>query len=53
MGSIGKWIYFLLIGWWLGMLWFAVGVIACLTIIGIPIGVPMIFKTPEMMFMGD
>jgi len=47
-----NYVYFLLIGWWLGILWFTAGVLACVTIIGIPVGMPMIHKTPEIMFGG-
>jgi len=43
-------LYFIFIGWWLGIMWFSIGALACLTVLGIPIGFPMILKTPEIMF---
>jgi len=45
-----NWLYFILIGWWLGIIWFGIGLLLCLTVIGIPAGFPMILKTPEMTF---
>lgn len=47
-----NWLYFLLIGWWLGPLWFCVGLALCCTLILWPAGTVMLYKTPEMTF-GD
>jgi len=43
-------LYFILIGWWLGPLWFLLGLLLSLTIVGAPAGIPMILKTPEIIF---
>ncbi|WP_372479694.1 YccF domain-containing protein [Halomicrobium sp. HM KBTZ05] len=51
MSNKVKILWFIFVGWWLGLLWFGAGALACLTIIGIPIGMPMIQRTPEIMFM--
>jgi len=42
--------YFIFIGWWLGALWFTVGILLSLTIVLWPAGMAMVHKTPEMMF---
>jgi uncharacterized membrane protein YccF (DUF307 family) len=39
-------VYFILIGWWLSALWVEIAYFVCLTIIGLPIGLLMIDKTP-------
>lgn len=39
MSFIGNVIWFLLIGWWESIVWAFYGLIFCITIIGIPIGV--------------
>ena len=38
--------YFLLIGWWLSLLWSALGYLLCLTIIGLPFGLLMLNNLP-------
>jgi len=42
-------LYFLFIGWWLGIIWamFAIGL--CLTIIGAPIGILMLNMLPTIL----
>jgi uncharacterized membrane protein YccF (DUF307 family) len=40
-------IYFVLIGWWAALLWMTVAYLICLTIIGIPIGIMMLNRLPE------
>ncbi|MFQ5342801.1 MAG: YccF domain-containing protein [Anaerolineae bacterium] len=39
-------IYFVLIGWWFSAIWIEVAYLACLTIIGLPLGFAMFDKTP-------
>lgn len=39
MSFIGNVIWFLLIGWWESIVWAFYGLIFCITIIGIPIGI--------------
>jgi len=39
-------IYFLLIGWWFSAFWVELAYIICLTILGLPIGLWMVDKTP-------
>ena len=38
--------YFILIGWWLSLIWAAVAWILCATILGLPLGVPMLSVLP-------
>lgn len=38
MSFIGNVIWFLFIGLWSGILWFAAGLVCCITIVGIPLG---------------
>ncbi len=40
-------IYFLLIGWWLSLIWSLLGWLLCVTIIGLPLGVLMLNRLPE------
>jgi uncharacterized membrane protein YccF (DUF307 family) len=39
-------VYFLLIGWWLSLAWAVIGWLLCVTIIGLPLGVPMLNVLP-------
>lgn len=39
--------YFLLIGWWLSLIWMFIGYVLCLTIIGLPFGIWMLNRLPE------
>jgi uncharacterized membrane protein YccF (DUF307 family) len=40
-------IYFVLIGWWLSLIWSLLGWLLCVTIIGLPLGVLMLNRLPE------
>lgn len=40
-------IYFVLIGWWAALLWMVVAYFFSLTIIGIPVGIMMLNRLPE------
>jgi hypothetical protein len=44
-------IYFLFIGCWLGSIWLALALLLCVTIIGLPLGVVMLYVTPRMYFL--
>jgi len=43
-------IYFILIGWWIALLWVVLALLVCCTIIGVPAGMAMLHKTPELAF---
>jgi len=40
-------IYFILIGWWFSLIWSLLGWLLCVTIIGLPLGVLMLNRLPE------
>lgn len=40
-------IYFLLVGWWASLIWMTIGYLLCLTIIGLPFGIWMLNRLPE------
>ena len=40
-------IYFVLIGWWFSLIWSLLGWLFCVTIIGLPLGVLMLNRLPE------
>jgi uncharacterized membrane protein YccF (DUF307 family) len=39
-------IYFVLFGWWFSLIWAALAWVLCATIIGLPLGVPMLNSLP-------
>lgn len=39
-------IYFVLFGWWLSLLWAVAAWVLCATILGLPLGVPMLHALP-------
>lgn len=49
MKTLGNFLWFILIGLWSGMCWIIAGLLWCLTIIGIPVGVQC-FKFAEISF---
>jgi uncharacterized membrane protein YccF (DUF307 family) len=40
-------IYFILIGWWLSGIWAAIAWLLCVTIIGLPLGLYMLNRLPQ------
>jgi uncharacterized membrane protein YccF (DUF307 family) len=40
-------IYFVLIGWWLSLIWMALGYLLCISIIGLPFGIWILNRLPE------
>ncbi|MDX1615468.1 MAG: hypothetical protein R3300_14240 [Candidatus Promineifilaceae bacterium] len=40
-------VYFLLIGWWFSLIWAAFGWLLCISILGLPLGVPMLHRLPR------
>ena len=40
-------LFFLLIGWWFSLVWSLLGWLLCVTIIGLPLGVLMLNRLPE------
>ena len=40
-------LYFLFVGWWASLLWMSIGYLLCLTLIGLPFGIWMLNRLPE------
>ena len=40
-------LYFLFVGWWASLLWMSIGYLLCLTLIGLPYGIWMLNRLPE------
>ena len=40
-------LYFILVGWWASLAWMSLGYLLCLTIIGLPFGIWMLNRLPE------
>ena len=49
MGCIGNFLWFIFCGFWQGLGWMIIGVLWCVTIVGIPVGVQC-FKFAKMSF---
>lgn len=45
-------LYFVLIGWWFSLVWAIVAWLLCATIIGLPLGVPMLNALPQVTTLG-
>jgi uncharacterized membrane protein YccF (DUF307 family) len=48
-GCLLQVLWFLFIGWWLGQIWIAVSWVLMLTVVGIPFGVMMLNRIPQIM----
>lgn len=46
-GWLLRLIYFILIGWWFSLIWALLGWLLCVSIIGLPVGVLMLNRLPE------
>lgn len=46
-GCLIQLLWFALIGWWAGQIWVAIAWLLMLTIVGIPLGVSMLNRVPE------
>ena len=40
-------LYFLFVGWWASLLWMSIGYLLCITLIGLPFGIWMLNRLPE------
>jgi uncharacterized membrane protein YccF (DUF307 family) len=40
-------IYFVLVGWWASLIWMVLGYLLCLSILGLPFGIWMLNRLPE------
>lgn len=50
MRFIGNLLWFILIGLWTGIIWWLIGLLWCITIVGIPVGLQC-FKLSKLVFM--
>lgn len=42
-------LYFILIGWWVSLIWSLIAYLLCLTIIGLPLGLVMLNRLPQIL----
>jgi uncharacterized membrane protein YccF (DUF307 family) len=42
-------LYFIIFGWWAGIIWSLIAYVLCLTIIGLPIGLMMFNRLPQVL----
>jgi uncharacterized membrane protein YccF (DUF307 family) len=47
MSWVLRFVYFVLIGWWFSLIWSLLGWLLCVTIIGLPFGVLMLNRLPN------
>ena len=50
---IGRVVYFIVFGWWLGILAAFVGYLLCLTIIGLPLGTILMNRLPTVIYLRE
>ena len=48
-----RFIYFLAIGWWVGLFASALGLLLCATIIGLPLGTMLLNKLPTLIYLKE
>ncbi len=48
-----RYVYFFVIGWWLGLFAAILGMLLCSTIIGLPLGTMLLNKLPAIVFMRE
>ena len=46
---LGRAVYFVLVGWWLGAVWSALAWLLCVTVLGLPLGVMMYNRLPAVL----
>ncbi len=49
----GRFVYFLAVGWWLGMFTAILAYLLCLSIIGLPFGVILLNRLPTLVFLRE
>jgi uncharacterized membrane protein YccF (DUF307 family) len=46
-GCLLQLLWFVFVGWWLGLLWVALAWLMCVSIIGLPLGITMLNRVPQ------
>lgn len=52
-GCLVQFLWFIFLGWWLGQIWIALAWLINLTIIGLPLGVWMLNRVPQVMLLRE
>jgi uncharacterized membrane protein YccF (DUF307 family) len=52
-GCLVQLLWFLLVGWWLAQIWVVTAWILCVSIIGLPFGVMMLNRVPQVLALRD
>ncbi len=52
-GCLLQFLWFVFVGWWLGFIWVAIAWLLNLTLIGLPLGVWMLNRIPQVMLLRD